>query len=319
MRLTKDDERARRICSLAIEFMNARAPIASSALAARYYPELSADSFRRAFSRDRALLAACGVRVVERGRQAGETSWGVDERGSFAGGAELGAREAATLELTCQGVLEDPAFPLAGDLRLALAKLSRAFADEPAFAAARRNEGRALGELRRALVEHLCVEASYTNARGWQARRTLAPYGLFALGGSTYLVAARVTDGAADGPARTYRVDRFDEVVALDDVPCEVPDDFSVLDWVRLPFQLGSKARPAAFAVPDGREGALADAARGQGELTREGKALVWEVDVCDLPAAASWAVAQGIRPLRPQALVDAWREVLEGALPHGA
>ena len=59
MRLTKDDERARRICSLAIEFMNARAPIASSALAARYYPELSADSFRRAFSRDRALLAAC--------------------------------------------------------------------------------------------------------------------------------------------------------------------------------------------------------------------------------------------------------------------
>ena len=56
MRLTHDDERARRICSLALDFMNARSPLPTSAIAHAHYPDLREDAFRKAFSRDRAML-----------------------------------------------------------------------------------------------------------------------------------------------------------------------------------------------------------------------------------------------------------------------
>ena len=94
MRVTRDDERARRVCSLALEFMSARAPVSSSDVARGFYADLSADSFRKAFARDRAVLAACGLSVVEVGRAEGEAAWGIDERRSYAEGVELSAGEA---------------------------------------------------------------------------------------------------------------------------------------------------------------------------------------------------------------------------------
>lgn len=320
LRVTKDDERARRICSLALEFMNARAPIRSSAVARGFYPELSADSFRRSFSRDRDVLAACGVLVVERGRAGGELTWGIDEHGSYAEGVELGAREAAALELACQGLLSDPAFPLVEDLRLALAKVTRAFAEVPAQAVGPgRGGSRALSALGTAIVERRGVLATYTDARGTSSRRTLAPYGLFGLRGAVYLVAETLCDRRASGEIRTYRLDRFEDARVLEDVSCKVPDDFSVLDWRRLPFQLGDDPQQVAFEVPRDREAAIRDEAAGQGAFEREGDALVWSVSACDLEAAASWAVSQGIRPRSPERLVRTWERVLEGALGDDA
>ena len=102
MRLTRDDERARRICSLALDFMNSSSPLRSSEIARAHYPGLSADSFRRAFSRDRSVLASCGVVVVERRVPGEESLWEADRARSFARGAELSATEAATLELACR-------------------------------------------------------------------------------------------------------------------------------------------------------------------------------------------------------------------------
>ena len=43
------------------------------------------------------------------------------------------------------------------------------------------------------------------------------------------------------------------------------------------------------------------------------GSGTVWAVDVSDVSAAASWAVAMGIRPIAPEPLVAAWRGILEG------
>lgn len=322
MRLTKDDERARRVCSLALEFMSARAPIPSSTLARGHYPGLSADSFRRSFSRDRAMLAACGVHVVSVGRAQGESLWGVDAQRSYAEGGELGARDAAVLETACQGLLDDPSFPFAGDLRLALAKVARTFADAPSFVAApTEGEGRPLAALRRAIVGGVCADVTYTDARGRSSRRRIAPHGLFGLDGATYLVAETVDeDGRVrEGTMRTYRVDRFGAAEEAAGLPAPIPPGFSVDDWVRLPFQMGPEAWSLELEVPADRADALAEAARGQGEVTDDQGALVWRVGASDLDAAARWAVAQGIRPLAPRELVDAWGRILREGLEDGS
>ena len=312
MRVTKDDERARRICSLALEFMNSRTPLTSSEVARGFYPDLSPDSFRKSFLRDRAVLAACGLRVVELSRGGGEASWGIDERSSFAEGIELEPRDAAALEISCQALLADPTFPLAEDLRLALAKVARTFADVPALSAPSGvRETPALASIRRALVEGLCIDVAYVDARGTVSRRRLAPYGLFGLRGSLYLVAG----APEEKTPRTYRLDRFAEAEVVEDAPCAVPEGFSVLDWKRLPFQLGPSLQEAVFEVPEGRCDAVCEAAQGQGSFAREGGAVLWTVGACDLDAAASWAISQGIVPVAPAELVGAWEHILKGAI----
>ena len=312
MRVTKDDERARRICSLALEFMNARAPLTSSEVARGFYPSLSPDSFRKSFSRDRAVLAACGLRVVELSRGGGETSWGIDERSSYAEGIELEPRDAAALEISCQALLADPTFPLADDLRLALAKVARTFADVPALSApSGGREAPALAPIRRSLVEGLCVDVAYVDAHGTASRRRLAPYGLFGLRGSLYLVAG--TPG--EKTPRTYRLDRFVEAEVVEGSPCAIPEGFSVLDWKRLPFQLGPTLQDAVFEVPEERCDAVREASQGQGSFAREGDTVLWTVGACDLDAAASWAVSQEIVPVAPTELVGAWESILKGAI----
>ena len=59
--MTKDDEKVERIASLAAYFMQARSAVSSEAIHTRFYPSLSVDSFNKAFSRDRADLAICGL------------------------------------------------------------------------------------------------------------------------------------------------------------------------------------------------------------------------------------------------------------------
>ena len=319
MRLTKDDERARRICSLALEFMNAKAPLASSEVARAFYPGLAPDSFRRAFARDRAALAACGVIVVDKPAAGSESSWSVDERRSFAQGAELEPLEAAALDVACQPLLESSSFPLAEDLRLALAKLTRAFAEASVVSAKTQPESRAFQTLRSCLMGSRAAHVTYTNAQGVTAERTIAPYGFFELRGTRYLVAGRIDDhgGVVEGGERTYRVDRFVSASPAPDVTVDVPRDFSIEDWRRLPFQLGPTQETARFEVPAEREADLRRAAGPHGSYQTNGEKTVWSVPASSLDDAASWAVAMGIRPLSPQPLVDAWKGVLEGVTSH--
>lgn len=317
MRITRDDERARRICSLALAFMNAGAPIPSSGVARDFYPDLSADSFRRAFSRDRMVLAACGVVVRERPGAGGESSWALDEASSYPEGAEVGPADAAVLELACQPLIEDPAFPLAEELRFSLAKLTRAFAEAAPSLAGARKDSRPLTALREALTEGRAAQISYRDARGAESERVIAPYGFFGLRGELYLVAGRLSEEGApvEGGTRTYRVDRVVRADVLTNVPAHVPEDFSVADWKRLPFQMGEPVGTATFAVPPEREKDVRQAAGGCGRFFSRGGETVWEVEMSSAADAASWSVAAGIVPIGPAELVGAWQSVLEGVL----
>ena len=296
--------------------MNATSPIPSSEVARHFYPGLSPDSFRRAFSRDRALLASCGLRVCE-GPRGAEASWVADEGTSFAGELTLEPSEAAALEVACQPLLDDPEFPLSTDLRFALAKLTRTFAHPSALPAHEpRRESRVEAAVRDAVVRRRALRVTYTNASGQTTEKHLAPYGLFGLRGVTYLVAARLygQDDACDDAPRTYRVDRISSAEVLESVTISVPEDFSPQEWRKLPFQLGEPAGTATFRVPKGREADLRRAAGGRGAFAERDGALVWKVEFSDAHAAAVWAVAQGIVPRAPESLVREARELLKGA-----
>ena len=193
MKLTRDDERARRICSLALEFMNASAPITSSDIARSHYPELSPDSFRKAFSRDREMLAACGVILAGHRAATGETLWEADAARSFAGGPELAPADAAALELACRPLVDDPSFPLADNLRFALGKLARSFSESlSAERAAGPSTPRQVAVLRRCLTDRTPFEAHYVDAQGSESRRLLAPYAFFCHRGALNLEAAKL-------------------------------------------------------------------------------------------------------------------------------
>lgn len=322
MRVTRDDERARRICSLALAFMNASAPLPSSAVARDFYPNLSTDSFRRAFSRDRTVLAACGINVVELPQGDRESLWSTDEASSFAQGPELSSAEAAALEVACRPLVDDSTFPLADDLRYALAKLSRTFSETLMVASAPHSAAsRALQTIQSCMASRTAVQAVYVNARDERAERTLAPYAFFSLRGSLYLVAASVTADAPDaapGSIKTYRVDRFEDAKPLKDRHFSVPEDFCVEDWKHLPFQMGEPITTARFHVPADRERDVRRAAGAQGTFSFQGDQLIWSVPVHDIPAAARWAIAMGINPLDPEPLVAAWNDTLEEVLHRG-
>ena len=320
MRLTRDDERARRICSLALEFMNARGPVSSSAIARAFYPTLSADSFRRAFSRDRETLAACGIVVEECMRTDEGSSWRMRED-LFATGVELEPLEAATLEVACAPLLGDASFPLADDLRLALAKISRSFAETSVVSVPRQEESRAFSTLRTCLMNAHAAQVSYVDAQGRQSDRTIVPYGLFELRGRRYLVADGIDAATLQtkDELRVYRIDRFLAAEELTKTTYRVPEDFSVEDWRRLPFQIGGEKTDVTFLVPAEREQDVRRASLGQGSFVKKDGGLHWSVGACSIDEAASWAVAEGIVPVFPEALVNAWTAKLEGVVSHGA
>lgn len=322
MGITRDDERALRISSLALMFMNSSTPIPSSVIRREFYPSLVADSFRRAFSRDRDALATCGLVIEERPRAGEESAWLANDALSFASGAEISASEAAVLDVACQPLLDEREFPLAGDLRLALAKLTRAFGESyVAVPEAHRTRLAYLPTVCSCLLSRHALAIRYRDARGDESQRTIAPYGLFGLRGNLYLVAGRISDDGEALPyptgTRTYRMDRIARARELASVGFDVPEGFALSDWRHLPFQMGPSRLEATFVVPPRREAETRRAAMGRGAFSaREGE-LIWTVDASSVEDAASWAIAMGIRPESPGELVEAWKRALEGAMGH--
>lgn len=322
MELTKDDERARRLCSLALEFMNATRPIPSPEVARTFYPDLSPDSFRRAFSRDRETLFSCGVSIEDVRSGGGESRWFINEQATFVQGTELGALDAAALEVACQPLLDDPAFPLESELRMALAKIANAFAEPTSGVATSpeaRHQSRQLSTLLSCTLRSHGAKISYTDAQGRESTRLVAPFSFFELWGRLYLVAGRLDENGdlVEGGTRTYRVERVAAAEEAKSTSFQVPDDFCVQDWRKLPFQMGPAKVTGVFQVPEDREADVRPASLGQGRFGERDGVLVWEVPIADVSAAASWAVAQGIQPMAPTELVDAWKSVFEGVLAH--
>jgi predicted DNA-binding transcriptional regulator YafY len=81
-----------------------------------------------------------------------------------------------------------------------------------------------LPELQRAVHEDRCVQVRYERGRGDMLEGALEAYSLVAKGGIWYLV------GRHDGEFRTYRVSRFHDATALDELFQRAPD-FDLTDY----------------------------------------------------------------------------------------
>ena len=312
-----DDEQARRILSLALEFMNSRQAVSSTRIAQDIYPGLTPDSFRKAFLRDRKSLEDIGITLESERRAGGEAYWTADDTASFAEGTGLGVEDALVIDLACQPLLGDPEFPLRDELRFALAKIDTAFGDVsyPAGQGVLHDD-KIVSTLRSCARSCHAVRMTYTDAAGRSSERTIAPFGFYGIRGSLYLVAPRVEEGAVvDGSTRVYNVARVSGVREVTSVSFSVPSDFSIESYRQLPFQLGPVACEATFEVPAAAAAEIERLSMGRGRFSMGEKDVTWTVDASNVGDTASWAIANGLRPIAPKELVDEWSTRLEGAI----
>lgn len=284
---------------------------------------LSADSARRAMKRDIDALKATGLVIEAVGKTAdGQSLWSVNRDLSFMQGIALSEEEAVILDIACLPLLDDPGFPERDELRLALAKIDRLF-DATATAALTASSARdsdILVTVREALNARRALDISYTARDGSTTVRRVAPFAFFDIRSTLYVVCALIDEEGAlrAGSERTYRIDRIARARRIDHVAFEIPEDFDVNAFRKLPFQIGSASIPCSFFVPAELSASLSVASFGKGTLSPADSGEVWEIEAADLDAAAAWAIAYGIRPLAPEGLVAAWRARLVEAVRHG-
>ncbi|MDR1775375.1 MAG: WYL domain-containing protein [Actinomycetes bacterium] len=138
------------------------------------------------------------------------------------------------------------------------------------------------------------------------AIRTVEPYGLFLLGARWYFVAR---DCVRDG-VRTYCLARVRELSVGDKAGAfQIPDDFDVRDWARLPFEIGTEpTRRVTLLIPAGHVADISGLTRGRGSLSTApagepdgdgtaDDAMEWTVDVRDTERLLTFVLEHHLFP----------------------
>lgn len=313
---TEDERRAERAATLATFLMGARYPVGTAAIYERFYADLGEANRRKTFSRDRELLATAGVLVRDAGWRDGEKAWEIDADASFANAAELSPLEAIALDVACQPLLEDHGFTHGEALRHALAKIDRTFGDpDQAVRTSPAERSRASQTVLACIDRGRVANVTYRDAKGIVSKRDFAPYGTFPCRGRGYVVGDFIEEGedGATARRRTLRLDRIESARETSRATV-VPEGFDIADYLLLPFQIGPTTCTARFFVPESRLEALSPSCLRSGAVVNGKKGAEWMVDVSDVDDAASWAVAQAIRPLEPAELVESWKKCLKEA-----
>ena len=317
-----------RILNLALHFAHTFSPTTAEEIRRDVagYPEGQDDAaFARMFERDKDELRRAGLTLVFDDE---EQTYSLDTEATFANPLTLTDGEAAAIRIAGSALLQDPSFPFAGDLRLALAKL--AAQSDPASPASSRladedpdSQGELAGLLARAVEASKVVTFDYTNSAGRSAPHAIEPYGLFLHDGRWYLVGR---DDSVD-EVRTYAVTRMREAVMNAKSPkspdFERPSDFDVAAFTRLPFQYGpaDEEFEAELRFATSCAWRAASLAAGHGDLTPDGAEVVWRVPVRSPEALLQFVIENGpgLRIAAPPALAGALAAALrEVEVLHG-
>ncbi len=321
--LNANDREARRLLELAIAFDNATHPMTSTEVNTKYYPDLSAESFRKAFIRDRRKLALCGLVIKRTNKQPDEPLWVADAEASFAPANALTQKEALVLDLACAPLASDPSFPYGNDLRMALTKIDRSFsgASMARISPKAKQRSTLLTKIESCFTHQHAANITYDKADGARIERTVGVMGFFTLRRNTYFVGQTLSKGGVPvtGQVRTYRLSRLASVSELAKVSYVVPPDFDVDDYKRLPFQLGDTTCVGRMRTPVPVPADMRALIHQYGSnITSNDDCITWECEISDVALAASWCIAGRTMPLQPQELVCAWRTTLEGVLQDG-
>ena len=314
-----------RLVNLALFLASAAHPVSAEDIRANvdgYSAGQDSDAFLRMFERDKDLLRDAGFAIDE-----ADGRYRLDAASTFASDVDLTAEEVAVIRVVGMALLDDPSFPFADDLRLALAKLATSFeaqeapvvmrlaAEQPAL------QGAAVAALDDAVTARKRVTFCYTNQRGEQKTHEVEPYGLFARDGWWYLVAR---DIALD-EMRVYAVARTGDLSVNAKRPKSPdfvrPADFDVAGFIRLPFQYGSEEFEATVRIAPEQAWRAQALTSGAGTLEPSGRAVVWRVAVRDSSRLLRWLVENGpgLELIEPESLVRRSRErMVETAALHG-
>ncbi len=263
-----------RLVNLALALASAREPRTATALrdSGIYPPGQDDAAFQRMFERDKDELRSMGfvIDVDEQG------AYRLDPRATFASTIDLTAPETAVLGAVGSALLDDPAFPFAADLRMALAKLvagagcRAAAAGTPIPGADARRQGETVAAVSRAVDARKRIGFEYTNSLGVSGPRTVEPYGLFLHEGRWYAVGRDVEKDEV----RTFAAARMERVEPNAQRPkspdFSPPEGFDVAAFARLPFQYGPLEDEfvAKIDVDASESWRLTALSSGRGQLT---------------------------------------------------
>ena len=348
--LPRVDETSRRIAGLLLLLGTSRSPVRTRDIVDDGdlgYGSGNRDSDMRKFRRDRETLARHGFHVREvapaGGAENEESRWELDRARTQVDLPSLPLDDVLTLIHVIDASLSSPRAgdPLASPLSHVREKLA-----EAAFAASGRDgelglgapatriageapETAAAAALWSAFAARKAVPFSYRDAAGKTGERLVEAYGFFSLGGSSYLVGR---DVAAEGtPVRTFNIARAANVRAPKG-RYRIPDAFDISAYMRYPFDFSEKGGGAAgldeaekgsFLIPSYfAHGEVERITLGRGDMERQPGPdgdVVWSVPVRNTELAATFALREGIVPIDPPRLVEAWRNMVEKAvIAHG-
>jgi len=304
-----------RIVNLALFLAAAIEPVTAEQIRAEvfgYPPDQDGAAFFRMFERDKKDLTRMGFAI----ESDTEGNYRLNARESFATAIELTPAEAATVRIASAALLGDPSFPFAGDLRLALAKVTAEVGTRgsaPAAACLADEEPQAQGDavavLSAAATAGKRVRFGYTNSMGVSAPHEIEPYGLFLHDGRWYAVGR---DVALD-EVRTYTVARISELAAEGARPetpdFERPQDFDISLYARLPFQFGKGESFEALLRFDPQIAWRARSlAAGQGRLEPAADgSVMWRVQAVSSARLLRFAIdnGPGIEVFGPASVVE--------------
>ena len=304
---------AERLVNLALYLAAAREPVTAEQVRARVegYPGDQDDAaFYRMFERDKKDLRAAGLHIDVLERGLGE-AYRLDAASSFASPVELSAEERASLVAVGSAMREDPSFPFAADLRLALAKImvdgastdgaraSALLADEAPV-----SQGSAVTKLVEGAERRKRVTFSYTSATGVPTDREIEPYGVFLRDGRWYLVGADTARVSSSTPesadaVRVFAVIRMAKL-KVDTTRAEHPDferpaNFDAAVYARMPFQFGPPIANAVVRFAPGEAWRAERLTLGQGELVHQTDgSTTWTIEVADGDGLLRWVVENG-------------------------
>ena len=283
------------------------------------YGSGSRDSDLKKYTRDRDKLAQQGFHIVEitgaGGRQNEQSTWTVDRLRTH---AELGLISASDAEILAHAVdaaTEGGTSPLMPALSSIRARL-RGRIDVPPQQDTARSIDPRLSTIWNAWCLRRALPFDYTDSKGESRSHSVEIYGLFSQAGHGYFVGRDVEDNAI----KTFRCDRV-RATRKPAGAYDIPQGFSIRDYRFLPFDFsGSGLVDVSFSFPRTLGAAeIEDITHGRGAIVSGPHDVVtWNISVRSIDAAARFALAHasaGMRPASPNALVDAWNDILKGAV----
>lgn len=297
-KMNRNDMQLERCLSLALYF-ETRPSATPKEIYQKFYPNSKKATQERAFSRDRDLLALTGIvinydvlkNVYYEARDENEPS-----------PLAVTDEERAALGVALRTMEFEPSFPLPLSLRLALNKIDERLNDETdeymifgrmSYDENVEEQQRTLETIVGAFRQKKCVTFSYTNAKGAESTRLVAPFILNQFKGQWYMTGLDVEYAKN---LRTFSVANISNLDITEE-PFEIPLDFSPEELCKPPHLWGDEpVKNVDLVIPAASAHRKTLITDGRGTCTTQADgSVMWSTEYCDIDALCAFVLSENI------------------------